>query len=486
MKFRISFTGNLWLKIKTALSIRREDGWERKYKESYMRKLFILFVTINFLCIAYAQDISPLLPALTANSMLNRPDVYREMQLQIDSEIKETKPGLRLGLLYDKISIFREKLITKIESPLVSKDGDTIKISFPQYKNIKPIKISKDKLSVFTLENLKSDLIQKLDDLLNYYLLEETFEPFKKPDVVKAIYAAFIFFLNKNDFLTNELGIGEQFTNDLENPDSIKKAIKNIIKSQLDTSINKYLSSFSLEIFGKEKLSEVNLNSILLGKASNEEIDVKELQKLIDKPINKVKDNLNKVLDNAEDQITNVVNEFSRVLISGNVGLSLSEGKGNFSGGTILTVTHKKWLQTGAYINAEFNKSDTTIPTQSLLGLQVRAKPIELLQVDLLLAGYFLDKHFKNFASWEYGIGVSTKLKDYLVLGLSMFQIFAHGAVDNINNDKMFTTVGLYLKTASIKSPVLFIGNQVPEITKKRFFYDGNFGLKIIYPINGF
>ena len=177
-----------------------------------------------------------------------------------------------------------------------------------------------------------------------------------------------------------------------------------------------------------------------------------------------IQEKMNSILDKVEDEITRGITSFSNKLVSGNMGLAVTEGDGAINAGLLLSFIIGESFQMGIYVNGQLNNDSTSVdttkvnnnikPNQSLIGGQLRYA-WDKLQLDLLFSALFNDKNFNAFEVFEGGFGISWAVSSDIILGAAYFAMIY--TVEDFNNIHL---VGLNVMAKGTSVPSFLLGVQ--------------------------
>jgi len=453
-----------------------------------MLKKFLIFLFFSLLLpiIIYSQGLSPLVPYVSTNQLIDRPEVFRTFQTKLSDNIASTKPGLQLNFIYSQLSDLRKKYIDEIKAPEVKlsesklnleiEPGFLKKLGITKKIDI-PIDITAGQSFESLTETLQSNLNIKFNDYLATYLnsaFSQTFksEIFKKP---------MLFTLNKllenSDYYKNLtpddiiIFLNEYNKTKVDKDDKLFNKISNTITNNLTAGLIKGIS---------EKMESDFTQTIKL--TTDEEIEkfkdkyINYLNEYLNKQMSTAIGVLNNTLNAAEVQVRSLVETASKSLISGNVGMALSEGEGDFAGGLQYTYKANEDFLFGFYLNGELSSADTTEAPKSLIGGQFKYAPFEKLEIAGLLSFYFGAANYKAMQANEFGGGISYTTGS-LIIGASYFYLNQNGTTKNVSYPNNHT-YGVFVRGNSSDSPIMFLGGSTQTNQK------ANFGFQIIYPIN--
>jgi hypothetical protein len=153
----------------------------------------------------------------------------------------------------------------------------------------------------------------------------------------------------------------------------------------------------------------------------------------------------------AESRVREAVSSFSKVLLAANSGLSIREGVGSFAGGLHLSLRSSSKLQWGLYINGQFNKTDSTVPTDKLVGGQMSVALSDNVQFDALASALFRGEVTVGKMSYEAGVGLLYRSGADYVISAELFN-------SKDFDQKRAWMLGLGFRSVVAGSPSLLIG----------------------------
>lgn len=436
-----------------------------------MRKViptFILIYCSSILLVQHAsgQRISPLFQIMSANPLVARPSEFRTLQDDIVKVIGETKPGMQVDALYKKITKSRADLMNRLPKLVLVRTskldnsnppkeiGSTLKISL----NIrsKEVKNSKEEIlyefelnakphtEITTINQIFNNLEIKLTGEINLYINQYLGPAINNTQLNAALKAAFVSamqeLINENKVITSE---------------NISNILARSITEKLKETAVNLLQEIDNSIDGNTTITLANINGIAneLIKASNE-LNNNTTRLFSD------------ALDRAEQEVYKAVDEFSKQLISSNIGVGVTDGQGALAGGVHFSYNSASF-QAGIYANGELSpqdtsrKNDTTItqPTRSLIGVNARFIVNEDFQIDLLASILFGDGKYKALQTAEFGAGVSCNpINSKVVIGFGIFGLIPFAEEENNLSRKNVYSVGVTIKGTEATAPSLLFG----------------------------
>lgn len=367
------------------------------------------------------QTLSPLHQFLSSNSMLNRPQVFRDLQTNIAADFGKVKPGLRIDILYEKMSKIRPELLNLILPRLVAGPSDDF-ITFVFQQDTLAVPFP-DVTFAQALDAVELAMAGQLSELIALGL--ESFHHETRDAMIAALLLAF-----------DQAGVtrGMSFVRTPDYTANLARATAGILRHELENTI---------------KQANPQLYEKLIGASLKQEIE-----KTFAEVIESVRAMLVQAFDRAEHEIANVLSEFSKWLVAGNTGLAVSEGgRGAFAGGVLVSLVFGSSWQAGVYANAQLSSPDSAMPKQSLLGIQARYAR-DRLQFDVLAARLFGFRKLKAVEAREIGLGVSCRASRRLIVGLAYFNLF-------VRRLPAIQTFGATFKGTSANSPALLLGAEL-------------------------
>lgn len=385
----------------------------------------------------YGQTVSPLFQVMSSNSLINRPEAFRELQDYLNQRYENVPKGLQLDYFYDKIGQGRSLLLEKIKAPtLVLKENNTKLVATYEGKE----------LTIDVKEVKKvATIIHNLHDLLNDSLRSVLQPLIKKIGIndqeEKAVISSLLIVLKKSGIVEGEISLGNS-------SQDLAQVIVSILIQKVEEIIHR---SYPEILFTKNFTDFTDIDKIRTA-----------LQEALNNAAQKIREDLEQVLDKAENEVAKVIDTYSQKMVSGNMGASVTEGTGAFAGGITVSFYSGSTVQFGFYANGQFNKGDSTRPTQSLAGGQFRFAE-DAWQAELLLATLFGKEQFVDLNVFEIGCGLSYRANDDLILGVAYFNTFSSSL-------HSLQIGGVMFKGTSPESPGLMFGIQgekyAPQETK--------------------
>jgi hypothetical protein len=398
--------------------------------------VFLLGIVVHSLL--QSQTVSPLFQVMSSNSLINRPEVFRDLQVNIENVVGKTKPGLQLNILYQQLSDVRRSLTSAIKAPFIDKkmseDLEKTYLSFTIEKGKDPFALievtDKDITLNDVLNSLKSELANELDSVMKKTLPSNRKER-------EAVCAALLVALEETGVSRNvsTTKFEESYV------DKLAKTVAGILIREVKNKIH--------ELYPDRDLLMLSLSPDSLKMYA---------QNALNMVTEKVKALVSESLDMAEYETSKAIDEFSRKLISGNIGLAATQGEGAFSGGITLSFINETKWQVGLYVNGQFNQGDTgsMVPKQSLIGFQVRHAR-DPVQMEFLGSVLFGDKNIHAWHAWEAGAGLSFRSGNEVVLGAAYFGMYVDKIIPSVHS------VGLTIKGTSAESPGLLVGISIQQ-----------------------
>lgn len=419
--------------------------------------------------ISFGQDLSPLIAPLTTNQLIDRPLLFRDLQNNLSTEIGSVKPGLQVNYLNKKLKDLRALSIDKIgKIKLVLESSDNL-----NYKLILRLGgelssditiIEKVNLNDISVNKIFDNLEVKLDFFINEKIFEKAFaitelnnKTYLKNTILKLTFT----FLKNSDLSGNIFGLPSETEDNIDDKD-LQENLSKLISMQIINYVKNKINLY------------INLDQI-----PNGENNTKLVIENINEQIQNVTGIINTLYSDAEREIFSLVDKFSKTLVSGNIGLAISQGSGNFSGGIQFAWNFSSVFQGGAYLNGQFNGGDSTKPMNSLVALQTRYAPFNNFEFDAVISAYFGDRNFKSFTNYEFGGGMSWNPTSTLIFGVTYFKLVnSSSSNSSVNGLNWIQTLGLYVKSTDKTLPAIVFGRSWQNDTSD------SFGFQIVYPIN--
>ena len=461
--------------------------------------LVLVFLAIGSAC---SQMVSPLHQVMSANSLINRPEVFRDMQEYIASAYKDLPPGVKLDYFYKKMVPIRDNLLSYIEAPVIFKpeftridtvteqfSANSIAVLRANVKDSSRTNVSRDTffvwrgLSVKEIAALRSQITSKEDSQLLESLIKKCRKARFEYRAKKVI-----------DIDFGKLKTPSMILNDIQN--QLARELDTILRNHIPSSLgNDVRAAVLAGILAALKQAGV-IQSVSLGSESSDYIqtfsntiaeavmdklreairqrfpevlvyDESYIDTLIERiPLlddelktiaRNLKEDIKSNLDKAENTLATAVNEYAKQFLSGNTGFAVTEGEGAFTGGVMYAFVSGHF-QSGMYINGQFNKSsnnsksDTTLVAQQfLLGFQVRFATDDK-QFDFLFSKLIGENKSSEL---EVGMGVSYRITDGLIIGAAGFSLLRE------QNDVY--TIGATFKGTGSESPAVLVGTNFQD-----------------------
>lgn len=432
--------------------------------------ILLLIGLCNFNLVA--QPPSALQGMLTNISLIERSAEFNELQFNLDKQLAETEPGVRMDYVFDRIQTFKQQVLAQFTAPqfhLNAADRTAeltwnIGIGTPD--------------STITWKLAEPDKMDKLiDDLFKDLKFSEL--QVQGCDVcdnatTKALVTALITLL----------------------PPAAKDFI--LKTDTLDSCLKKILKSFKEDLKNKIKEKAV----LPLDTAQYPAIE-NSINELLEDVAGRFREGISNAFNSVQDEITRAVASASDLLVSGNAGLAVLESKGSITGGMGVTYVFDKNIGIGVFVGHQLNPgveaetiaepaissvdslsgNESADQSRSLIGARFMVAS-EGLQLDLLFS-YF---HPLNDTgkSWELGGGISTSCIKNLVLGIAVFEQAGLSSTAT----GFATTMGITIKVSNPVWPSLQVGAIVP--TSFEHSFDELFEkrstarpfLELVYPIS--
>jgi hypothetical protein len=412
------------------------------------RLLSIALLALFCLEISKTQSASPLFQVIASDPLINRSSIFRDLQDKMVDELSRTEPGLHLNIFYGEMSDARRYVLNLIPSATLDYSaGDSILYITLRYYGgtlSDHIKITDAKSLSKTPKDILNEAEGKIANDINSLLERIDIQPSEEKE---AILTALIAALEEGGLTRNISTSGFESSVQLR----LAKLMSGMIFKYGTETVLKNHPDWRKSI---ERDTLIKLKDTLNAAFKSTEEKAKQI--------------VSDAMDKAESKIADLVDNVSRRLVSGNVGIGVTQGTGAFVGGVQYSFVLPSW-QFGLYTNGQFNNGDSTRPTQSLLGIRVRCAT-EAVQFDLLHDRLFGDKQISNFRSYDVGIGISYRISKDMIIGSAYF---------NQHNDEALVTqqVGVTFATTSPGSPSLLMGFQIKAGDTRPVF-------QISFPVN--
>jgi hypothetical protein len=395
------------------------------------KKIFTLFVLgIVIHSLLSAQTVSPLFQVMSSNSLINRSQVFRDLQQSIKDVHGTTKPGINLEYFYEKMSAVRESILAKIQAPVLQYKKDSV-LAFYRTDYLGGIRVEQVKRLIDVLNHTEEKLENVLSKEIKVALVSLS------DDEKSAVIEALLVSLKTSGFV-KDVNFGSTQDDRIGHlSNAIAMAVIDEIKKRIQQSSPKIKLFFDYTDKDKEEAL-----SDLVAAVNNISDDVAE----------NIRDFVTQALDNAEHEVAKVVNDINDWLLAGNIGLGVTKGSGAFAGGINFSFVGSTY-QIGIYVNGQFNKNDSDkSPASSLLGFQARYAE-DRWQLDGLASKLIGANQQENF---EYGFGASYRANNDIVVGVAYFGLFE--SPDGGQLHTIQSTYGFVFKGTAAVSPALLLG----------------------------
>lgn len=387
-----------------------------------------------------AQTVSPLQQVVASSSLISRPEVFRTLQASLENEYGNVKPGVRLDAFYAKMSVARKKILEQIDQLRIDRVRLTdnvlqIDLTFVNKGMVRiPLEYTSEGRTYQINRNLQGILNEIEIQLARHIseLINEKLQSFPSKD---AVLSGLVIALEGSGLATG------MSLNDA--PDGASGQLAKIISGSIVRGITGWLQANSPEVLlAKESPLDQIEGSI--------RSCVDELNMAAATVTAVIKRTVTEALDVAEHEVATVIGEFSKTLIAANAGMAVTQGQGGFAGGVLIAFRQGSRWQLGFYANGQLNQGDTTKPTQSLFGGQIRYAA-EYYQHDFLVSSLFGDKQFKTFETFECGYALSGRVDKDMIIGANMFVL----AAEKI---RPIWILGILVKGTAQSSPAISVG----------------------------
>ena len=354
---------------------------------------YVLAALFIFAAVLTAQTATPLYQVMSTNSLVDRPQVFRDMQDNLEKEFGSKTPGLQIEGLHEAIGSVREEIVEIFANPHVTLTNSnsrlTIKFSDRTIDIDLPNDDTLNKVWLLAKERLTEDLNKKIKAVLT---------SMNKSSSSTALIDGVISALSQSELLA---GIDIKAFSSYERTEKLSAILSAIVVNAIEQKVERELAITDLKWKSDlEKFRVMFENQLVVITSA-------------------IRGELITAMNTAENDLSKVIDEASNSLISANSGVGITQGKGSFSGGIYLSAYHDANWQLAAYANGQLNKGDSTKPTESLAGLHVRYGS-ERFQYDLLFAGLFGDEQFKAGDAGECGGGFSFRTSG-IVGGIAIY-----------------------------------------------------------------
>lgn len=396
-----------------------------------MKILMPVFAAILVSVNAAGQTLSPLYQVISSNPLVTRPAVFREMQQHLNDSLANVKPGLRAGIIYKKIYEGREALLERLPRVSLQRGNsftmnfqkDTLRIGVQQTSVRMWLQAARpDSLSLKRGSKEDRSLGLLVDSCVN-----QLAQAFEAGSIRESVLLQLSTALRLSELVPAGTSRGQSDTTKRLTPlvASLRAAI---IKIVLDA-----LQQQDLDDLDVAMKDSTQFNTFLV--------------ETTDAINGRVRSEVSRVLDRMEDDFVGIVDEFSRWLVAGNMGVSLSQETNSFGSGVQLLLSCSPRVRVGVYFNGNLTASDSLQPRQSLVGLQGSFETCLSVELDLMVSTYFGDKSFKNFSTYELGLGIGIPIGTKgVVLGAGGTLLKNNAAKDRPPLNDVVWSSGLYVK----------------------------------------
>ncbi len=412
-----------------------------------MRYLKIIIALIAISANIFAQEGTNLFQIITANLQVERPQVIRDLQSFLDTEMQDTLQGVNIEILHQLVDRYKKEILNYIEPGKFVKDNGTIKFIYQNHTI---------NVAVYN-DTTIGQLLKRFEEVLRTKLsaaFEDIPEKKKHVDYLTfLVYAAI-----------NKLVLQKNITYDPnQNGSSYKVALINLIS---EIAINRLLTRFKIlfpQYDKKTKISQIVHEKILI-----------ELNNFFESLSAQLKYQVVGVFDKIHTKITNEIEKPLSQYLKGLTGISFSEGTGNFAGGMLYHFQNlENDFHVSFYLNGNLNIADDDSSSHSLIGFQI-SHTGEKCQIDLLGSLYFGDKQFKTCDVFEFGLGLSYRHGRETIIGLAGFYL----KNSNDKNKYKSYSLGLMFKISK-KAPSVVLGFSTNNESSEKVPI-----LQVSYPIN--
>ncbi|MFN8365796.1 MAG: hypothetical protein U0Y96_00980 [Candidatus Kapaibacterium sp.] len=392
----------------------------------------------------------------------------RSLQDNLKLVIKSTKPGLQSDVLYNKLSTTINKILdivadsVDVQLSASSVIDNTVR---PIQVDIKFIEAELDPLTKSKkVKYLTSISIPAITATNTFLQVNKSLEQKLGDDIESWLQRRVP--NTEYQYLLGALlsSISQQLENNSEVghvSDSPGRLIASLLVTRMATWYNSYL--------------EENLG-FTMDEQINNRVPVDMLFAFISRTAtNELKNNkkiLADALHAAEQSVFEGIDAFSKILVSSNTGIGVSQGLGAFNGGLCLTFNNPIW-QWGFYLNGEIPQQDSSIdyvrqPIKSLIAGNLRYTA-DASQFDFMGGLYFGDSRYKSATNIEVGLGY-TYVYSNIITGLGLS--YTYNRTESVYKS---ANIILNVKPKELRSPSIGIGFQYTEngttISRTPVFY---------------
>lgn len=362
-----------------------------------------------------AQASNTLHNFMMANPLIAHPDVFRELQANISSEIAATEPGAKLDEIYKIVAEARSRVLNAVHVELFDTTngiglryfdagiGKCIVIEFPPDVLDNGLGKLQDGIESH-LERLLTRSVAGMKERTRSSFLFGTVEALKIGGI------PLLFEVDENESATKTLA------------KMVARAVREQAQRDLELQAGSSLQDLKRVIIESGNRFALSLRT-----------------------------RVGDALTTAEQKLREVVGSFSKTLMTANSGLSVTEGMGSFEGGLHLSFRTASSIQFGVYISGQFNKSDSTLPTDKLLGGQLSLALSDRFQFDLLASALFRGSLTQENTFFEGGIGLLYRPGNGFLVSTELFRSKTFGL-------QKLWILGLGFRGVAPDSPSLFIG----------------------------
>src|SRR5258706_7913967 len=158
------------------------------------RILCVVFLAIAIVPV-YSQTVSPLHQVMSANSIINRPQVFRDLQANLSESIENTDEGAKLDVIYRLLADLHDGLVRKVNSLHADSTGDSLVIQFDG-KTLFGFKLDSLKVPSTSILKIQKQLANDLRTLMEKIHIDD-------PTLKEALSQALLIALEKTGATKN-------------------------------------------------------------------------------------------------------------------------------------------------------------------------------------------------------------------------------------------------------------------------------------------
>ncbi len=401
------------------------DGSILHSRNDDMKKKLVLILIFSVFGIrVQAQNVGPLQQVMSANTLIDRPMEFRDLHDDLASKLTNQKPGAQMDVVSTYLSEFHTKFIQLINTVGAKHERSEIRFCFDGRPFLQltdaEVKSPKDLCDV-----LEKKTSETLEGLLRKI-------PIGDGDMRREILGALISALRKSGLTT-----GGRAINCADNNEA---SLSNLLAAMM-------LYRFEIEM--KNVLPETA--AFFMPGTTTADTIVFAFNSMAGWMRNQIAEHM----QYAEMDLMRALGELNAVFLSGNTGLGIAEGVGEFSGGIFCTLARNKHLLLGFYLSGLIGRDSSSVSSnpRSLVGIQARYAT-DATQIDLLYAKLMGEN---KAGVHEIGLGISFRLIKDVIIGVAGYALLQFED-SRLLNDRTMNTVGFTLKSAGVSSPSLLLG----------------------------